>query len=262
MTGRSLLFAAISVGLCSAALTCVPLTGDGWPPPDDGPNALTDTGTSNDASAACKPYGLIGDKWEALGGGSSALGNCTANETDNGAGGRIERFQHGWINWTGYSSPYNDVAYASWGPVASAWMSRYGGPIASQPIADTAPFPYANSTSEESQFFDNTFDAYSYIIYNPGGYDFEGGALQACRNADNVCNIEGPIGQAWSKESHLAAGILPVSDSFMRYNDGGTVTGAEQVFDFGNITWNASNDVACAYRAGSPYWQVGLGACL
>ncbi len=76
---------------------------------------LTLTGVAN--AYACSPYGLIGDKWRNLGGSGSPLGDCVEDEKDDGAGGRIELFRSGWIDWDGHSQE----AFAVWGLIGVKW---------------------------------------------------------------------------------------------------------------------------------------------
>lgn len=80
------------------------------------------------AAYACSPYGLIGAKWHALGGANGALGNCVEDEKDDGAGGRIELFKNGWIDWDGKKGE----AFAVYGLIGSKWnqlgLARLGIP--------------------------------------------------------------------------------------------------------------------------------------
>lgn len=68
------------------------------------------------SASACTPYGLIRDKWLAL---SSQLGNCVDDEHDDGAGGRIQSFQFGFVDWDGSSS----AAHAVYGVIGEKWAS-------------------------------------------------------------------------------------------------------------------------------------------
>lgn len=80
------------------------------------------------AANACSPYGLIGEKWRALGSAASPLGNCVEDEKDDGMGGRIQLFKSGWIDWDGKSNQ----AFAVYGLIGEKWnqlgLARFGHP--------------------------------------------------------------------------------------------------------------------------------------
>lgn len=80
---------------------------------------------------ACSPYGLIGQKWQKL---KPALGECLNDEADNGAGGRIQAFQNGWVNWDGHASQ----AFAVYGLIGRKWNALGGVKGYGQPTTDEA----------------------------------------------------------------------------------------------------------------------------
>lgn len=89
---------------------------------------VTAVGTvSTPAAAACgiTPYGLIGNKWYAMGGEGSAFGCATEAEHDiPGRRGRMQNFQFGQITWSPDQGPNMVVAvwsistrvFVDWGP--------------------------------------------------------------------------------------------------------------------------------------------------
>jgi hypothetical protein len=195
-------------------------------------------------ASSCSPYGLIGQKWDALGGASGALGYCEDNEQPDGAGGRIERFEWGAIDWVGPEPQAN----ACWGNIGEAWLSRYGGPVATgQPFEDentNVGFVPAGSgaicpfvVNSGVYWGDTTF-----LVWNPGTHG------PACyTNADNVCSIYGSIGNAWWKwvnnwkeYDDFVIG-LPVDEAYW--------IGTHQRQDFweGYITYNAATGGTCVY---------------
>jgi hypothetical protein len=89
--------------------------------------AATLSATASNAAASCgiTPYGLIGNKWYALGGEGSPLGCATEAEHDTpGRNGRTQTFQFGQIVWAPDQGPNMVVAtwsvatrvFVDWGP--------------------------------------------------------------------------------------------------------------------------------------------------
>lgn len=78
---------------------------------------------------AFQPYGLIGDKWHALGGAGGALGLPVRAEDNSKLGGRFTQFQNGMIIW----HP-NAPAFAVYGEILKAYWAtgseeKWGFPI-------------------------------------------------------------------------------------------------------------------------------------
>lgn len=219
------------------------------------------------ARASCSPYGLIGSDWTSLGGASGPLGNCIDNEGTNGYGsGEIEQFEGGWINWTGYDAPYDSVAYAVWGAIATAWYDDYSFLSIGQPINNESYVPSYYGNFDVGYAAYNTFDyvssgALEYLVWNAD-------PNHPCVESNAVCSIYGSIGVAWY--AHVSAyeqtPVLPI-------NNASPVTGGGQQeflwnLDAGNpggvgyITWNSSNNVSCAWYDDTVYWQENDGPCL
>jgi hypothetical protein len=199
----------------------------------------------NAGAQSCSPYGLIGADWTPLAG---DLGPCTANEVDNGLGGRIENFEYGWINWTGNNMPFSNAAYGVWGLIGVEWVSRYGGFDYGQPITNQLPLPdynyFGSGTFQYNEF--ETYSApntyYSWLVWNPPGSGLP------CGNPGNVCGVWGTIGEAWWAHVNQSLNTLaaPTDDAYS------VPGGAQQDFvtsggQNGFITWNDTNNVACAF---------------
>ncbi|KAA2266640.1 hypothetical protein F0L68_02095 [Solihabitans fulvus] len=87
---------------------------------------------------AFQPYGTIGDKYAAMGGSNSPLGNPVRAEADAQLGGRFTEFEHGMIIW------HPDVAWAVYGDIlqkywATGSESTWGFPTMDEAAAGTSP---------------------------------------------------------------------------------------------------------------------------
>jgi hypothetical protein len=83
---------------------------------------------------AFQVYGKIGEKYIALGGPGSPLGQLTSDEANAPYGGRFNSFQNGFIYW----HPEIGTAYAAWGAISARWNQagrvQYGYPITDELI--------------------------------------------------------------------------------------------------------------------------------
>ncbi|MFT4048938.1 MAG: GH25 family lysozyme [Solirubrobacterales bacterium] len=97
-----------------------------------------------------QPYGTIGAKWNAIGGGASVLGWPTLPEMDAKKGGRFQQFQNGIILWK------PNVAQVIRGAIldrfwASGGEEKLGFATMDEAAAATAP----NGTKGQYQYFDD-----------------------------------------------------------------------------------------------------------
>jgi hypothetical protein len=162
------------------------------------------------ASAACTPTGLIEQKWAELEG---DFGPCLDNPTSDKAGGTIEQFEFGFVDWI-YPEPQ---AFGVWGLIASAWVTRYGGPGATgQPVTDEQPFGDGGAintfvrTTNCGGSGEPVCGATTYLVWNPGGA--QGPTSRCFSYADNVCQVYGLIGELWH-EIGGGAGELPIDEA-------------------------------------------------
>jgi hypothetical protein len=177
-------------------------------------------------AAACTPTGLIYDKWQALYG---DFGPCEDDAESDGAGGYIEHFEYGYIDWIYPES----AAYGCWGLIGSAWNSRYGGPATTgQTNADEAAF----RSGAICTFTWAPSGAELYLVWNPGG----GGYGSSCStNTDNVCEVYGRIGQVWSGISAAGAPIDEIYDWSANH--------LRQDFQNMYFIYNTSDGATCVY---------------
>jgi hypothetical protein len=187
------------------------------------------------SAGACAPVGDILKGWDNLGGASGPLGSCVNNEGNDGAGGKIEQFQFGWMDWiTG-----EPVGFGVHGLIGTAWMSRYGGPAGtSQP-----------STNEEAVCDEwghcgrmNVFAGHqgykSFLVWNPPS-----DGAQPCSNSDNVCIVFGAIGRMWA-EGGTTVLALPSGEEF----DAGDGHIWQWFGSNSYIKWNKSSGVTCQFN--------------
>ena len=175
------------------------------------------------AHATCVPYGAIAAKYNQLGGANGPLGVCTGNEFDDGAGGRIEFFAGGQIDWDGQSS----VAYAVWGPVAVKWQAL-GAATWGHPTQDLTTTPDRKGTYG---WFRNNSGGVTTIYDKPNSFNC---IEQPC--AAHV--VLGAILSEWANLSY-ERGVLgyPITDEQNYYGYGGWSGERYSEFDNGFIRW-------------------------
>ncbi|HEY1551953.1 MAG TPA: hypothetical protein VGG28_29205 [Kofleriaceae bacterium] len=193
-------------------------------------------------ASACAPYGLIGAKWTEL---KSTLGNCVDDEYDDGAGGRIEQFQGGYVDWVQGQTQ----AFAVSGVIGNAWITRYGGPaVTGHPTSDEFTICDQWGYCGRMNTFGYGSESHQSLVWNPG----DGG--ETCNaHSDNVCQVYGLINQDWD-ESETAG--MPVDEAFTSGNH------VYQWFQGMYFTFNQSNGAVCGYNnpEGFLMWQFG-GPC-
>jgi uncharacterized protein with LGFP repeats len=191
-------------------------------------------------ASACTVVGLIYDKWVSLGGSAGVMGDCTDNAASDGGGGYIQPFANGYIDWVEGEEPQ---AFATYNPMAAAWMSRYGGvSTIGQPFDD--PFTPTGYTGLISRFKYWATDAFTDLVYNPGG------SGESCYvNADHVCEVYGRI---WELYGRYDVG-LPIDEV---HADG--TNRVIQHFQNQYIIYNSSNGYSCLYwNDGTLNWSDG-----
>ncbi|RNI22860.1 LGFP repeat-containing protein [Flexivirga caeni] len=102
------------------------------------------------------PYGVIADKWNALGGASGPLGPSVNDEFDSKRGGRFRDFQNGMIIW------HPNVAYAVYGRILAEYRGNgsegsWGFPTMDE--ADAAASP--KGTKGRYQYFESALILWS-----------------------------------------------------------------------------------------------------
>ena len=171
---------------------------------------------------ACSPHGLIGEKWNQLMG---ALGNCLNDEADNGAGGRIEAFQNGWVNWDGHASE----AFAVYGLIGQKWMALGG------------PKGFGQPTTDESD--SGTGRGRYNIFANGGSILWLRGALQAFA-------VYGAIRSTYGTEGFEFGDLgFPVSDEMPLGENGDRVSN----FEHGSIDWFHDHQDTLVHISNSRY---------
>jgi len=185
---------------------------------------------SQTAHAACtpgNPYGLIASEWESLGGATGIMGACENNVISDGAGGQVQQFANGYIEWT----PGESQAFACSGANGEAWISEYGGAAASGPLLQSQ-YPYPNNPAMG--------DICAFQIRSgeyAGAYTFIAGGGYA---------VYGSIGLAWS-------GSLNQAETPGVPLDNATWNGAYQIqqFAYVNISFNSATGGTCIYNNGT-----------
>jgi hypothetical protein len=175
----------------------------------------------------CAPYGGINTDWTSLGGTASPVGGCLTNEDDDGAGGRIEVFAYGWIDWF----PGQSQGHAVYGAIGHAWLSRYGGTTGiGHPTSDE----YSAHGGRMNSFFNTSSHASAYLVWNNGTM-----GTPCYANGDNVCIVYGDISNHWNANDIG----LPVDEE--HDDDFGSRI---QHFQNGFITWSDETHHVCLYR--------------
>lgn len=85
------------------------------------------------------PYGKIGEKWYAMGGVRSTVGNPSLVEADSHVGGRFQQFASGIILWhsrTGAFAVRDKILDQFW---ASGYEARWGFPMMDEAAAKKSP---------------------------------------------------------------------------------------------------------------------------
>lgn len=183
-------------------------------------------------ASACTPTGLIYNKWQAL---YSDLGPCVSDPENDGAGGTIEQFDYGWVDWIYPESQ----AFAVYGIIGAAWVTRYGGPAGTgQPVTDEQDVWYSPD-GRMNQFRNFVSGAYTYLVYNPGT---DGTACNS--TSDHVCITYGAIGYWWSEQQYESLGDvgLPINEEYTWDS-----THRRQDFRYMYATWNSSNGHTCMF---------------
>jgi hypothetical protein len=158
-----------------------------------------------------QPYGTIGTKWNAIGGGSSVLGWPTLPEMDAKKGGRFQQFQNGIILWK------PNVAQVIRGAIldrfwASGGEEKLGFATMDELPAGTAP----NGTKGQYQYFDD-----GVILWSAAG-----GAHW----------VHGAIEQKFASSGREAKLGYPTTEEVAE----GT-KGRKQTFQNATIHWTAAN---------------------
>jgi uncharacterized protein with LGFP repeats len=193
---------------------------------------------------ACTPYGLIGSKYSQLGQQSSPLGACVDDEHDDGAGGRIEDFQNGQIDWDGHSN----TAFAVWGIVDSKWSSL-GGATWGHPTQDLTVTPDGKGTYG---WFRSNAGGVTTIYDNPHSY--------YCQS-EGMCLayvVYGAILSEWAALSYERGQLgYPESDE-QAYNQYGGVAGERvSLFDNGFIRWRPDGSILAKLETGRCLMNTG-----
>jgi hypothetical protein len=198
-------------------------------------------------ACACTPYGLIGAKWTALGGASGPEGPCVNDEGDDGAGGRIQAFKFGWIDWDGHSSE----AFAVFGLIGEKYKRLGLAAGYNHPLTDE------RSTSSAS---DSTGGRYN-LFGN-------GGSIWWRKGASEAFEVHGAIYQAWidlggatgTFRGHLTFGF-PTRDEGDTVNckgDNSVVRGERMsTFEQGYMCWRPDGSVMAVYHTGVCPIQTG-----
>lgn len=158
-----------------------------------------------------EPYGKIGEKWHALGGAGSVVGNPILPELDALFGGRFQDFEHGMIIWHPQRAPN---AWAVHGRIFEV---------------------YRETGSEESWGFPtmDERDAASAPDGTKGRYQYFEDALLLWSAKTDAHVIEGPIHDAFVTGGREAVLGYPVKDAVPEGTDG-----LRQDFQAATIHWN------------------------
>jgi uncharacterized protein with LGFP repeats len=182
------------------------------------------------AANACVPYGFIGVKWRSLGSTKSPLGNCVDDEKDDGAGGRIETFQNGWIDWDGRGGQ----AYAVYGLIGQKWrqlgLARFG-----HPITDETGTP-------------DRFGRYNYFRSNTGGVStiyFSPRSWWCVHERKCVAYVVyGAILVEWARQGYERGRLgYPESDEDGTKGYGSVPGERGQYFEHGRIIWRPDGSI-------------------
>lgn len=172
------------------------------------------------AAQACSPYGLVGKKWNELRG---ALGNCLSDEAGDGAGGRLQQFQHGWVSWDGHAP----AAYAVYGSIGQKWAAMGGVGGLGHPTTDEQ-----DSANRRGRF--NDFD--------------KGGSIVWLAGAPAAYAVYGDIRKVYLDEGREAGNLgFPVGDEQPLGANGDRVTR----FEHGSIAWTKKNGATIVHVADS-----------
>lgn len=172
------------------------------------------------AAQACTPYGLIGKKWNDFKG---ALGNCLADEAGDGAGGRLQAFQHGWISWDGHAP----AAYAVYGLIGQKWAAMGGVRGFGHPTTDEM-----DSANRRGRH--NDFDKGGSIVWTGG--------------APVAYAVYGDIKKTYDGEGREAGSLgLPTSDEQPLGFDGDRINR----FEHGSIVWTKKHGATIVHVADS-----------
>ena len=177
------------------------------------------------AAYACTPYGLIGQKWNEV---KAAVGHCVNDEAPDGAGGRIQTFEHGWISWDGHAH----MAYAVYGLIGQKWMALGG------------PRGLGHPTTDEQE---NSNHRGRYNLFENGA------SILWLKGTPAAYAVYGDIRKAYDSEG-LEFGALgfPTSDEQPLGSSGDRVNN----FEHGSIAWTRKsgatlthvNNVRLTYR--------------
>jgi uncharacterized protein with LGFP repeats len=162
---------------------------------------------------ACTPYGLIGQKY-AQPQIAAALGPCVNDEGDDGAGGRIEEFQNGAIDWDGHSNE----AFAVYGLIHQKW-AKQGGPVG-----------FGHPTTDET---DSGTGRGRYNLFDKGG------SILWLRGTNEAFPVFGVIRLTYNAEQDEFGDLgFPTSDELPLGNNGSRFN----YFEHGWITWNPNGE--------------------
>lgn len=191
-----------------------------------------------EAAHACSSYGAIAAKWQQLGGYNSPVGPCVDDEHDDGAGGRIQTFRAGFIDWDGHT------AYAVYGLIGQKWnllgQARWGHPTTDELGAPDGFGRYS--------WFRNSAGAPSTIYFNPRSY-----YCAHSRDCEAYV-VFGSILNEWARLGYERSQLgYPTADE-KAYTEYGNRPGERiSTFDNGFIRWRPD---------GSLLSKLGNGRCL
>ncbi len=161
-----------------------------------------------------EPYGKIGEKWHALGAGSSVVGEPIREELDALFGGRFQDFEDGMIIWHPQRAPQ---AWAVYGRIFEVYRERgseeaWGFPTMDELAAAKAP----DGTTGRYQYFED--------------------ALFLWSAATDAHVVSGPIHDAFVLGGREAVLGYPEGDAMPEGTDG-----LVQAFQSATIRWNPTD---------------------
>ena len=161
------------------------------------------------------PYGKIGEKWYAMGGVRSTVGNPSLVEADSHVGGRFQQFASGIILWhsrTGAFAVRGKILDQFW---ASGYEARWGFPMMDEAAAKKSP---TSGQVGQYQYFEKGL-----FLWTPatGARAVHGAILTHFENTGREARYGYPKGEeeAWGSN------------------------GRRQVFEKGTFYWNPQQGV-------------------
>lgn len=194
-------------------------------------------------ASACTPYGYIGDKWRGLGGSGGPLGDCLEDEKDDGAGGRIQRFRSGWIDWDGKSRE----AFAVYGLIGEKWnklgLAKFGHPTSDETAAPDGFGRY--------NYFRSNSGAVATIYFTPRS--------QACgRGQCEAHAVFGAILVEWARQGYERGKLgYPISDEEASTGYSSVPGERRSHFERGTISWRPDGSILDKLSSGSCQLSTG-----